>query len=80
MAANPITETEFEAYRRRRHIVASIWEGDVLMRLDDAVLEAANTKAPKTTPPPKDSGAIPVSNTAAIKSLFTGLMARKAKK
>lgn len=37
MASNPITETELEAYCRRRHIVKSVWEG-IAVRLDDAVL------------------------------------------
>ena len=47
MAANPITETELEAYCRRRHIVKSVWEGDLLMRLDDAVMAIWAEKAGK---------------------------------
>ena len=47
MASNPITETELAAYRQRRHIAMSVWEGDLLMRLDDAVMAIWAEKAGK---------------------------------
>lgn len=68
MAANPITEQELAAYCRRRHVPLSIWEGDLILKVDDAVL-AVWAEQTKTTS--ANSGQpVPISDTAGVRALF----------
>lgn len=74
MAANPITELEFEAFCRRRHIRPTIWEGDMLMRLDDEVLAAkANPSAAATDDPDPSDRSAPVTDRKAVRGLLAGI-------
>jgi len=57
MSQNPITETEFDAYCRRRGVTPRIWEGDVFMRLDDAYLAALSNKGDAIDDDPSDVSA-----------------------
>lgn len=67
MAANPLTETELAAYCRRRAVYLTIWESDLLFRVDDAVLSvwAAEAKANKPGGEP-----VPVTDTAGVRAVF----------
>lgn len=70
MAANPITEEALEAYCRRRLVDLSVWEGDLLIRLDDAVLAiwAQQAKAPAKGQEMTEE--IPVTDTAGVRGIF----------
>lgn len=62
----------------------SSWEKDLIMRLDDAVLAAVSASGPaapakKATGEPADPIEATPDNPQAVKSLFRGIAARKAK-
>ncbi|MFA5567950.1 MAG: hypothetical protein WC972_04805 [Trueperaceae bacterium] len=80
MDINPITYAELDAFCRRMLIEPSVWEADLIMRLDDAALSAmrgGSRPAPKPTDPPE---AVPVENVSGLKALFRGLAVKKAGK
>ena len=80
MDLNPISYAELDAFCRRTLIEPSVWEVDLIMRLDDAALSAmrgGSRPAPKPTDPPE---AVPVENVSGLKALFRGLAVKKAGK
>lgn len=80
MDINALTWTELDAFCRRSLVEMSVWEADLVMRLDDAVLAAlrGTTKpGPKPTDPPEP---IPADNVDGVKALFRGLAVKKAAK
>lgn len=80
MDLNPISYAELDAFCRRTLIEPSVWEADLIMRLDDAALSAmrgGSKPAPKPSDPPE---AVPVENVSGLKALFRGLAVKKAGK
>ena len=80
MDLNPISYAELDAFCRRTLIEPSVWEVDLIMRLDDAALSAmrgGSKPTPKPTDPPE---AVPVENVSGLKALFRGLAVKKAGK
>ena len=69
-----ITYTEFDAFCRRALVEPTVWEGDLLMRLDDAVLAVWAAQAPKGK---GTSEPIPVSDTEGIRALLASKAALK---
>ena len=68
MAANPITEHDLAAYCRRRHIPLSIWEGDLIFRVDDAVLAVWAEQAKTTSA--SNGQPVPISDAAGVRALL----------
>lgn len=80
MSANPISELEFEAYCRRTYWSPTVWESNLLLRLDDTALRVWGEKAGARTPPQPAEEGIPVTNVAAIGGLIRGMAARRGNK
>ncbi|MGA0604856.1 phage tail assembly chaperone [Phenylobacterium sp. VNQ135] len=76
MGANPISYSEIEAYERKALVTFTAWESDLLMRVDDAVLDALAGEARKS-PPSDKSEPVPVSDTNSVKAIFRGLATQK---
>lgn len=67
MAANPLSYQELESFRRQTLVELSAWETALLMRLDDAMLEAISGSKPTATDKPDDDP-IPVTDMAALRA------------
>lgn len=84
MAPNPLTFSEIEAYERKRLVYISAWETGLIMRMDDAALNALQgTLAHPTETPskaPAASSGIPITDTASVKGFLRGLMKAQATK
>lgn len=77
MAANPICDLALEAFCRRKLMVMSSWEKDLIFRLDDAVRAAVDAGKPTTTPASAQEPAeIPVSDVKSVKGFFRSLGAK----
>lgn len=84
MAANPLTFLEMEAFERKTLVSLSAWEADLIMRLDNAVLDAiagnsANAPARTSDGEPAPPLEVTPDDTQGARALFRGLAARKAK-
>jgi hypothetical protein len=81
MAVNPISVEAIDAFCRRFLVDMSVWEAELLCRLDDTVLAvwAGSVKrpAPDHNAPPEP---IPASHPRGIKALLQGLAVRRGAK
>lgn len=76
MASNPLTYTELEAFERKSLISFTVWETEVLMRIDDAVLAAwAGEERRATANGPGEFG-YPIDDVAGIRTMVKATAAR----
>ena len=70
MAANPISFSEIEAFKRQTLTPLSVWEVRLLRRIDQAVLPILN--------PAPESNTVPARDGKAVLSMIRGQAARHA--
>lgn len=66
MGINPIPYLEFESLSRQLLLQPTVWETELFMRVDDAVLAVVNAQQAK----PNGKAEIPVTDTQGVKSLL----------
>lgn len=76
MSGNPISYTEIEAFARSLRTQFTAWEIDVLVRIDDAFLNA-EASVPSKPASDNEAAAIPVSDAKGVRNMFRGLKAFK---
>lgn len=79
MAANPISYSEWMAFKADQLVTASAWESALLMRVDDAVLATIGQKSAKPSKAAAEEPD-PATKKAGLLNLFRGLAAQKGKK
>lgn len=78
MTSNPLTYLELEAFERKTAREQSVWEVELIMRLDDAVRGVNVKDAPKPSASPDQPAAVDAADVKGVRSLFLGLAARRA--
>lgn len=75
MTANPLTDLDLEAFCRRKLLVLTSWEKDVIFSLDDTVLSVWREKSADTPSAPTDTASkpIPLENGRAVSDFFSVL-------
>lgn len=74
MSPNPITYADIEAYERKTLNRFSAWETDLIVRIDDAILDAIKPSASDT---PAEAEA-DVKDPRAVRGLLSGIRDRMA--